>query len=355
MVADIFQNAAQRKPDDNPPNSSPTPINPFSPAPPGPTAGPEGEPLNPCSSSTEGQNIASSDIQPPSPNPRPPAHPSIQRHDHALSVLPTPLSIMRERRQPKITRKGDLNIEISLRAALPSSHTQLTLPTPGDPIVPRHSRKRRVSDDPAIPNVAKKQKTEPLPESPEGLFYHKLGPKLQIRQRSDWQGMPSIGDQKHKRGKGKKRVKRKRNGEGKRKGSGMSNDLPKEIIEATPCMDKVDKDYLDGALETLKSASFRQLPQQMECTIGKDGACDLDVVRPPRSTGIGQVQEGDSAYFIFLSQIEDGFLCWICGHIMTVEKQLRALGHVRMHFEHRPFHCNWEINGEKGEKIPCGW
>ena len=171
--------------------------------------------------------------------------------------------------------------------------------------------------------------------------------------------MPTNGDLKRKRGKGKKQGKSKGKGEGKRKGKGVSNDQPKGSIEATvprfPYMDDVDKAYLDGALKTLRSAPFLLSPQQIEGTVGKDGACDLDVVRPRRSTGIGQVQEGDSIYFIFLSQIEDRFLCWICGHTMTSEKQLRALAHVRLHFEHRPFHCNWRMISEKGEEIPCGW
>lgn len=118
-----------------------------------------------------------------------------------------------------------------------------------------------------------------------------------------------------------------------------------EIIERTPYMDEDDRAYLDEALEKIRSAPFRQEPQQIESIVGKDGACKLDVVRHPRSTGIGQVWEGDSVYFIFLSQVEDDFLCWICGHKMTVEKQLRALGHVRTHFEHRPYPCNY----------PCRW
>ena len=257
--------------------------------------------------------------------------------------------------QTKPTRRRDPNAEISSRTALPSSEARLTSPTLSNLPFPDNSRKRSSSDDPAVSNVTKKQKTDPLPQSSEDLFYHKSGPKLQIRPRSDWLGMPSTGGQKRKRGKGRKQAK----GKGKRKGKGMSNGQPKEIIGATlprfPYVDEVDKEFLDGALKTFKSAPFLNEPQQIECTVGKDGACGLDVVRSPRSTGIGQVQEGDSVYFIFLSQIEDKFLCWICGHTMTFEKQLRALGHVRMHFEHRPFHCNGREIPEKGEEFPCGW
>ena len=341
-VVDSFQNAAQRKPFDN----HSLCVDPL-------VFAPYSKPTNPSSAAIVGQKIPSSVLQLPSPTGQPSANLPIQRQNYALSVHSKPSGSMDpEHCQTKPTRRRDPNAEISSRTALPSSEVRLTPPT-------RSDHKRNVSDDPAVSNVTKKQKTEPLPQSSEDLFYHKSGPKLQIRRRSDWLGMPSTGAQKRKRGKGKKQGKRKGKGEGKRKGKGVSNGQPKEIIEATlprlPYMDEVDKAFLDDALETIKSAPFLDSPQQIECTVGKDGACELNVVRPPRSTGIGQVQEGDSVYFIFLSQIEDKFLCWICGHKMTFEKQLRALGHVRMHFEHRPFDCDWTETSEKSEKIHCDW
>jgi len=348
MVADMYQNAAQRHTFSN----SAFYVNPLLFASSALIANPYDGPLNPSSAATEGQNIPSSDLQLPSPTGPPPATLPTQYHNHAISV-PSRLSvpIIPEQFQSKPARDAGT----SLRTVLPSSEEQPILPTLGDLTSPNHSRKRSVSDDPAVPNVSKKRKAEPLPELPESLFYHKSGPALQIRHRSKWLGMPSKGDQKGKRGKGRKQVRGKGKGEGKRKGKGMTNDQPKEIIEATPYVDAVDKAFLDSALESLRSASFLHSPQKIEYTVEEDGARDLDVVRAPRSTGIGQVQEGDSIYFIFLSQIEDRFLCWICGHKMTVEKRLRALGHVRMHFEHRPFHCNWTMISENGEEDPCGW
>jgi len=125
----------------------------------------------------------------------------------------------------------------------------------------------------------------------------------------------------------------------------VSNDPPKKIIEAT----------LKSTRIITEDTQVGSVPAVASCTIGKGGACNVKVVRPPRSTGIEQVQEGDSVHFTFLSQIEGEYLCWVCTHKITVEKQLQALGHVRMHFEHRLFHCNWKIKCEKGEKIPCGW
>jgi hypothetical protein len=335
MVADLYHIAVRRKPDDNNslyiPTTFPTSMNLSFLAPYGPIANPYGEPLNSSSASTEEQKIPNFGTQLSSPTPQPSAHPPIQGHD-ARSV-DSPVSNI-EGHQPNTTKEGDPNSEISARTALPPSEAQLTLPTFGDPI---HSRKWSGSDNCAGSHVAKKQKTEPLPKSSEDLFYHKSGPKVQIRRRSDWLGMPSKRGQQRKR-REVKQVKRKGKREGKRKGKRMSNEQLKGTVEATPpglpYTDEVDKAYLDGVLKTLRSAPFLDEPQEIECTVGMDGSCDLDVVRPPRSTGIGQVQEGDSVYFIFLSQIEDKFLCWICGHTMTVEKQLRALRHVRMHFKH---------------------
>ena len=354
-VADLFQNAAQGNLFDDQSHY----VDPLVFAPSRGIGNLYSEPIDPSSAVIEGQKVLSSVQQLSSSTGQPSANLPIQRQNYALSVhYNLSVSMDPEHCQTKPTRRPDPNAEISSRPALPASEAQLTPPTLSDLPFHNNSRRRSVSDGPAVPNVTKKQKTEPLPQSLDDLFYHKSGPRLQIRRRSDWLGMPSAGGQK---GKAKRQAKRKGKGKGerKRKGKGVSNGQPKEIIEATlprfPYMDEIDKEFLDGALKTLKSALFLNEPQQIECTVGKDGACDLDVVRSPCSTGIGQVQEGDSVYFIFLSQIEDKFLCWICGHTMTFEKQLRALGHVRMHFEHRPFHCNWRIIPEKGEWFPCGW
>ena len=355
LVVDLYQDAAQKNPALNHSHY----VDPLVFAPSRRICNPHREPINPSSVAIEGQEIPSPVMPLSSSTGQPSDNLPVQRQNYALSAHSYPsVSMNPEHCQTKRTRRRDPNAGISSRTALPSSEARLTPPTLSDQPFPNNSRKRGASDDPTVSNVTKKQKTEPLPQSSKDLFYHKSGPKLQIRPRSDWLGMPSTGGQKRKRGKGKKQAKKKGKGKGerKRKGKGVSNGQPKEIIEATlPYMDEINKEFLDGALKTFKSALFLNEPQQIECTVGKDGACDLDVVRSPCSTGIGQVQEGDSVYFIFLSQIEDKFLCWICGHTMTVEKQLRALGHVRMHFEHRPFHCNWRIIPEKGEGFPCGW
>jgi hypothetical protein len=359
MVADVFQNATRRNVEPNlksgpslsarselqhstryVPVIPPTPVNPLSFA--ASESAANSDLLNPSSASTVGRNVSS-------PDPGPITNPPIQDHNHARSFCPK--QSIHGRGQLKATKKTVPSAEISTSTALPSSEAQSTLT---NPLPSRHSRKRTVSDGPSISSVAKKQRTEPLPESSRDLFYRKSGPKLQVRLRSDWLGMPSKGDQERKgRRKGKRKIKGQRKGDGKR--SGERKGQPKETTEATPPMDEVDQVYLDAVLKKIKLASFRENPQQIECTIGKDGICDLDVTRPPRSTGIGQMEEGDSVYFIFLSQIENKFLCWICGHTMTTAKQLRALGHVRTHFEHRPFHCNVTIVPDTGEKTPCGW
>ena len=74
-------------------------------------------------------------------------HLPVQCHNHTLSVHSRPsVSIISEQCQPRPTRKGDLDPEISARTALPYLEEQLAPPTPDDPIVPRHSRKRSISD-----------------------------------------------------------------------------------------------------------------------------------------------------------------------------------------------------------------
>jgi hypothetical protein len=207
----------------------------------------------------------------------------------------------------------------------------------------RPSRKRSAPESTPEPRARKIRKTEP----PVPLYYHGAWAELHVRPRTQWLGMPSKG--KHD-GKGKG----KRKGEGESKGKGRAP--PEQITPNLASMDDIDKDYLDKARETVSSASFLQHPQQPECIVGKGGACELQVVRPPRSTGIGQVQEGDSIYFIFLSQVDQHFICWICGHRLTIGKQLRALDHVRIHFGHQPFRCTgtWKNgNSEDAPRIPC--
>ena len=345
MIAGLYQNATQRNPEGNysPSFNSPTFVNPLFSTLSGWITNSDADPPNHSSASTEGQKIPSSVLQ-TTPAPESSINPPIQHHNHARFVCPTP---------PVSSIPGRRQLRISASTAISPPEAQFTLPTISNHLSPSHSRKRSSSDEPAVSNTTKKQKIELFLESSESLFYHKLGPKLQIRQRSDWLGMPSRGDQKRKRGKRKEQAKGKGKGKKERKGKGVSNNHPKAIIEGTPYMDEVDKAYLDSALKTFRSAPCLQSPQELESIVGKDGDCNLEVVRPPRSTGIGQVREGDSVYFIFLSQIEDEFLCWICGHNMTVGKQLRALGHVRTHFEHRPFHCNLTKKLKGGEEGPC--
>ena len=362
-IADQYQGATRRKPEDiNPhhvPFIAPALLDSRSSVPSVSTANPYVDPHNPPSASSKEQKVSISVPHLPSPAPQTPTNPPTQPQIHAPSGHSIPsVSTIRGERQLRATKKDNLNAKISTSAALSSSKAQSTLPNLDDSLAARRSRKRRVSDDPAVSNATKKQRTEPLPKSFQDLFYHKNGPKLEIRQRCDWLGMPSIGDQKRKQGIGKKQAKGKGKEGKKRKRKGLSKDQPKEAIEGTPppipYVDEVDKAYLDSVLKKLKLAQFLKPLQQIECVVGKDGACDLDgVVRPARSTGIGQVQEGDSIYFTLLSQTENEFLCLICGRTMTIEKQLRALGHVRMHFEHRPFHCTRRIQSKEGEETPC--
>ena len=347
-ITDRYQNATQRNHEVNTSPYVPSALlsPPFSTVS-GSIANHYVEPRNHSPASTKVQKYPST-VPQFSPAPESPANRPTQHNNHARFAPPT---------SPVSTTRGQLprgpSFKNDTSTALSPPQKQVTSPTLGNQLSLGRLCKRSISDDPGVSNTNKKQRTDSFLVPSDDLFYHKSGPLLQIRQRSDWLCMPSRGDQKRKRGKKKKQAKGKRKGGKERKGKRVSKNQPMEIIERTPYLDEVDKAYLDGALEMIRSAPFQQEPQQIESIVGKDGACNLDV-RPPRSTGIGQVWEGDSVYFIFLSQVEDEFLCWICGHKMTVEKQLRALGHVRMHFGHRPYHCNWTWT-EEGEETPCDW
>jgi len=94
----------------------------------------------------------------------------------------------------------------------------------------------------------------------------------------------------------------------------------------------LDQTYFDNVIQKLLAASYLGHPQQLEPTISNEG----DVC----NEGLGRASEGESVYAILVDRPSSGpFLCWICGHLEKRRKVLRALGHVREHFEHRPWEC----------------
>ena len=113
-----------------------------------------------------------------------------------------------------------------------------------------------------------------------------------------------------------------------------------------------DQTYFNDAIERLRGASYLGDPQTHEPTISSElGQALLRVVRVE---GPGRAKEDESVYAVFVDKPSSGpFRCWICGHLEKQRKALRVLGHVREHFEHRPWVCTQDhrtgsVKDEKG-------
>ena len=98
-----------------------------------------------------------------------------------------------------------------------------------------------------------------------------------------------------------------------------------------------DQTYFNDAIERLRGNSYLRDPQTQEPTISSEPGQAL--LRVVRVEGPGRAKEDESVYAVFVDKPSSGpFCCWICGHSME-RKVLRALGHVREHFGHRPWQC----------------
>ena len=98
-----------------------------------------------------------------------------------------------------------------------------------------------------------------------------------------------------------------------------------------------DQTYFRDVIEQLRAAVYLQA-QGHEPEISSEAGVAL--VGEPRAEGHGRAKAGEPVYAILVDKPPSGpFLCWICGHREKQRKTLRALGHVREHFEHRPWKC----------------
>ena len=61
-----------------------------------------------------------------------------------------------------------------------------------------------------------------------------------------------------------------------------------------------------------------------------------------RSTGPGAATAArESVYVVLLDRPSEGaYVCLICGEARADRRLVRALDHVRAHFNHRPYHCS---------------
>jgi hypothetical protein len=114
-----------------------------------------------------------------------------------------------------------------------------------------------------------------------------------------------------------------------------------------------DRIYFDNVIKKLRTAPYLPL-QTEEPTISSQAGVSL--VGEGRAEGPGRARGDDSVYAILVDRPSSGpFLCWICGHPEKQRKVLRALGHLREHFEHKPWECtqdhqspqNGDVNPKK--------
>ena len=100
-----------------------------------------------------------------------------------------------------------------------------------------------------------------------------------------------------------------------------------------------DREYFDQVITRLRGASHLTLPQSLEPTV--ESAAGRQLVEPHRITGPGAAAARESVYAVLVDRPEEGdYVCWICGETRADRRLIRALDHVRGHFEHRPYRCS---------------
>lgn len=100
-----------------------------------------------------------------------------------------------------------------------------------------------------------------------------------------------------------------------------------------------DQEYFDQVVKNLSDASYLDdSPQSREPTV--EIAAGRQLIEPHRITGHGAAAARESVYAVLIHRPAEGdFVCWICGETRADRRLVRALDHVRGHFEHRPYHC----------------
>ena len=120
-----------------------------------------------------------------------------------------------------------------------------------------------------------------------------------------------------------------------------------------------DREYFHQIVAKLSNASYLASPQSLEPTVGS--ASGRLLVEPHRLTGLGAATARESVYAVLVDRPSEGpYVCWICGETRTDWRLVRALDHVRGHFQHRPYHCSethFDQNTEPASPLPPvpGW
>jgi len=188
-------------------------------------------------------------------------------------------------------------------------------------------RKRRAPEDPSPSRRSKKQKIEPSSKDPP---VHESPPLFAPAHPSEEPEAPRRGR--------------------KSKAKSLSA-MREEDCYYRQNTSPEDQIYFHNVIKKLREADYLGYPQRLEPTISsKEGVV---LVGDSRAEGPGRASEGEPVYSILVDKPSSGpFLCWICGHIEKQRKGLRALGHVREHFEHKPWKCTQDhrtIQGGNGK------
>ena len=100
-----------------------------------------------------------------------------------------------------------------------------------------------------------------------------------------------------------------------------------------------DREYFHQVVTKLSNAPFLVSPQSMEPTVGSPAGSLL--IGPHRWVGPGAAAAHESVYTVLVDRPSEGaYVCWICGETRVDRRLIRALDHVRGHFNHRPYRCS---------------
>ena len=101
----------------------------------------------------------------------------------------------------------------------------------------------------------------------------------------------------------------------------------------------IHREYFDQVVTNLRNGAYLASPQSLEPTVGS--ATGFLLIGPRRLTGPGAAAASESVYAVLVDRPSEGaYVCWICGETRADRRLLRALDHVRGHFNHRPYHCS---------------
>ena len=137
----------------------------------------------------------------------------------------------------------------------------------------------------------------------------------------------------------------------KRKAKPLESFTQQPFYHALPI---ADREYFDQVVINLRNGSYLASPQSLEPAVESPAGCLL--IGPRRLTGPGAATGRESVYAVLVDRPSEGaYVCWICGETRADRRLVRALDHVRGHFNHRPYHCletHFDQHTESASSLP---